>query len=398
MKLASLRGITDLNLTGKKVLVRADLDVPVTAANAAYPEEPLRRLVPTLQTITKVGGTAIVIGHRGRPGGKFDPELSLASAGERLKRLLPEVGVHFLPSAVDNETFQTVSSATGGEVFILENLRFDPGEKNNDLAFAHSLARYGEILVQDAAAHLHLQHASVASLPGLFDQRALGVAASSELVALERVVSSPEHPLCLVLGGNKATPRLNVLFALADQVDKVILGGTIATALLAAQGVQVGRSLHEHDLGDSVLQLLPVLARSETKLYLPVDFRVGPSAKAPGFAREVPAQEIPADMKVLDIGPASAILFREVLQTCQTIIWNGPMGTYENEDYGEGTSAVIEQIAASPGFKVAGGGDSCSAVQKMELGHKFDIMFPGSATFLSLLEGKRPPGLRPFEA
>lgn len=215
-----------------------------------------------------------------------------------------------------------------------------------------------------------------------------------ELEFTSKALDNPKRPLCVILGGAKVSSKLTALINIADKADKIIIGGAMANTFLAAQGAQMGRSLFEPELFGKVIELIGRLARRDCKLYLPVDFVVGPSLNSKGLGRAVTAQEIPADSMALDIGPATSLLYKEALQTAETIIWNGPMGAFENEDFAEGTTSMCEHLANAHGLTLVGGGDTDAAIHKMELNHKFDYISTGGGAFLTLLEGKTLPAIK----
>ena len=260
--------------------------------------------------------------------------------------------------------------------------------KESQKEFTKTLASYADVYVNDAFATAHREDASMVGVPKLFTERAPGLLMQKELDYFEKAMHKPKRPLCVILGGAKVSTKLNALINIADKADKVIIGGAMANTFLAAQGIQVGRSLYEPELFGKVLELLARLARRDCKVYLPVDVTVGPSPTAVGLGRSVPVQEIPADTMALDIGPATSILFKEALHSAETIVWNGPMGAFENDEYSRGTHTLIEDLASAHGLTVVGGGDTDSAIHQMELGHKFDYISTGGGAFLTLLEGK----------
>lgn len=285
-----------------------------------------------------------------------------------------------------------------GSAVLLENLRFYPGEEKNDAQFTARLARLGEVYVNDAFGTAHRSHASVVGLPAHIREHAAGFLMQKELRFYQRALIEPKRPLCVVLGGSKVSTKLPVLQSLATKADKLIIGGAMANTFLAAQGIQVGRSKFEPELFPRVIALLATMARRDCKVYLPVDVIVGPSPTSRGLGRAVPAQEMPADAMALDIGPASSLLFKQVLQNAETIVWNGPMGAFENEDYAKGTTDMTEHIASTHALKVAGGGDTDAAIMQMELEHKFDFISSGGGAFLELLEGKELPAFKALRA
>ena len=228
-------------------------------------------------------------------------------------------------------------------------------------------------------------------------EKAAGLLVQAELDRYAQALENPKKPLCVVLGGAKVSTKFSILANIATRADKLIVGGAMANTFLAAQGIQMGRSLYEKDLIPKVLELLGTLVRREVKLYLPVDVLVAPSASSKGLARSVPVQELPADMMALDIGPATSLLYKEALVNAETIVWNGPMGALENEEFAKGTFDMIESLASSHAFTVVGGGETDSAIHQMQLWHKFGHISTGGGAFLQLLEGRGLPGLTALE-
>ena len=387
-----MKYLKDLTLANKRVLIRADLNVPLNDKLEITDDNRIKQMLPTLQYVLEQGGRPILMSHLGRPSGKGDPTTSLKPIGRRIEELTGKK-VTLAPDCIGSEVANLVERQAPGEVLLLENLRYHKGEKDGDAAFAAHLAQLGDVYVSDAFATAHRADASMVAVPKLFKEKAAGFLMQNEITYYEKALLKPKRPLCVVLGGSKVSTKLQALINIADKADKIIVGGAMANTFLAAQGIQVGRSLYEPDLFPKILELLGSLARRDCKLYLPVDVMVGPSPTAKGLARAVPAQEIPADQMALDIGPASSLLFKEALHTAETIIWNGPMGAFENEDYSKGTTDMIESLASAHGLTVVGGGDTDAAIHQMELAHKFGYISTGGGAFLSLLEGKSLPGI-----
>jgi phosphoglycerate kinase len=287
-----------------------------------------------------------------------------------------------------------VSELQDGQVVLLENLRFQPGEKKNDPQFSAQLAALGDVFVSDAFATAHRSHASMVGVPLLFKEKSAGLLMQKELDYYHQALENPKKPLCVVIGGAKVSSKLQALINLSSRADKLIIGGAMANTFLAAQGLQVGRSLFEPDLASKALELLGTLARRDCKVYLPVDVVVAPSITSKGLGRAVPVQEIPADTMALDIGPATSVLYREALHSAETIVWNGPMGAYENEEFAKGTYEMCESISNAHGLTVVGGGDTDAAIHHMQLAHKFSFISTAGGAFLALLEGKPLPGVK----
>jgi phosphoglycerate kinase len=391
-----MKTLRDLSLAHKRVLIRADLNVPLDEHGAISDDNRIKQFLPTLKAVIEAGGLPIVMSHLGEGGGK-GPGTSLAPVADYLRKNMP-AEVVLAPDCIGAAVEELVRTLEPGRVLLLENLRHHSGEKDNEPAFAKALAKLGDVFIGDAFATAHRKHASMVGVPALFKEKAAGLLMAQEIAHYEKSLVKPKRPLCVVLGGVKVSTKIGALQHLATIADKIIIGGAMANTFLAAQGLQMGRSLVERELFPKALELLGIMARRDCKLYLPVDVVVGTSPSTKGIARPVPAAEVPADMMALDIGPASSILFREALHSAETIVWNGPMGAFENEDFSKGTTDMIETMASAHGFTVVGGGDTDAAIHKMELAHKFDYISTGGGAFLALLEGKGLPGIKALEA
>jgi phosphoglycerate kinase len=388
-----MKYLSDLNLTGKRVLVRVDFNVPLDEAKKITDDNRIKQAVPTIKYIIEKGGKAVLMSHLGSPDGTKDLNCSLAPCAQKLTELLGKT-VELATDCVGPAIEKKVASLKDGDVILLENLRFHPGETNNDGEFSSLLARLGDVYVNDAFATAHRAHASMVGVANLFKEKCAGLLMQKELDFADKALKNPKRPLCVVLGGAKTSTKLAALINIADKADKVIIGGAMANTFLAAQGLQLGKSLVERELFPQIIKLMASLARRDCKLYLPVDFMVGPSLGAKGVARAVPAQEMPADMMALDIGPATSILYKEAIQSAETVIWNGPMGAFEHEEYASGTHSLIEAIGGSHGLTLVGGGDTDAAIHTMEMAHKFSYISTGGGAFLYILEGKPLPALQ----
>jgi phosphoglycerate kinase len=390
-----MRQLGDLHVNGKRVLIRADLNVPLNEQIEITDDNRIKQFLPTLQLILSKGGKAILMSHLGEPSGR-DSAFSLKPVARRLAELLG-TDVALAPDCIGPEVAKMASELREGQVLLLENLRFQPGEKKNDPEFARQLAALGEVFVSDAFATAHRTHASMVGVPQLFKEKSAGLLMQKELDYYHQALEHPKKPLCVVIGGAKVSSKLHALVNLASRADKLVIGGAMANTFLAAQGLQVGRSLFEPDLAPKALELLGSLARRDCKVYLPVDVVVAPSLTSKGLGRAVPVQEIPADTMALDIGPATSVLYREALHSAETIVWNGPMGAYENEEFAKGTHEMCESVANSHGLTVVGGGDTDAAIHHMQLAHKFSFISTAGGAFLALLEGKPLPGVKALE-
>ena len=390
-----MRQLGDLECKGKRVLIRADLNVPLNEKLEITDDNRIKQFLPTLQAVLEKGGRAILMSHLGEPSG-VEPAFSLKPVAKRLSELLG-TDVVLAPDCVGAEVTKLVADLKDGQVLLLENLRFQPGEKKNDPEFAAQLAKLGDVFVSDAFATAHRNHASMVGVPKLFKEKSAGLLMQKELDYYYKALEKPKKPLCVVIGGSKVSSKLNALINLSSKADTLIIGGAMANTFLAAQGLQMGRSLYEPDLAPKALELLGTLARRDCKVYLPVDVVVAPNMNSKGLGRAVPVQEIPADTMALDIGPATSILYKEALHRAETIVWNGPMGAYENEEFARGTHDMCESIANAHGLTIVGGGDTDAAIHHMQLAHKFSFISTAGGAFLALLEGNSLPGIKALE-
>jgi phosphoglycerate kinase len=387
-----MKKLSDLNLKNKRVLVRVDFNVPMDDNLNVTDDTRIKMVLPTIEHIASEGGICILMSHCGRPEGKVIPELSLRPAGKRLAELLKR-DVRMATDCIGTTITGLISELKSGDVVLLENLRFYKGEEDNDQNFAKELAKLGDVFVNDAFATAHRASASMVGICKFVAERAPGLLMQKEMDYFDKALLNPKRPLCVVLGGAKVSTKLPTLQNIVKIADKVIIGGAMANTFLAAQGIQMGRSLYEPDLFPKVMEIVGALARRDGKLYLPVDFRIGTSPKAPALSKPVTAQDIPADTMALDIGPATSILFEQALADAETIVWNGPVGCFENEDFAQGTNDLTRAMASAHGLTLAGGGDTIAAINSMELAHRFDYISTGGGAFLELLEGKELPGI-----
>ncbi len=392
-----MKYLNDIDFSDKRVLVRVDFNVPLDESKKITDENRIKQAVPTIKKIMEGGGRVVLMTHLGSPDGTKDLNCSLAPVAEKLSQLLA-IPVELAPDCVGPEIEKKVTALKPGQVILLENLRFHRGETENDPEFSALLARLGDVYVNDAFATAHRAHASMVGVANLFKEKCAGLLMQKELEFADKALKNPKKPLCVILGGAKTSTKLAALINIADKADKVIIGGAMANTFLAAQGIQTGKSLVERDLIPQVIKLMASLSRRDCKVYLPVDFMVGPSLGAKGVARAVPALEIPADSMALDIGPASCLLFKEAIQNAETIIWNGPMGAFEHEDYVNGTHSLVESVGQSHGLTLVGGGDTDAAIHAMGLAHKFSYISTGGGAFLYILEGKPLPALKALES
>jgi phosphoglycerate kinase len=384
-----VKRMTDLALTGKRVLIREDLNVPVKDGRVTSTAR-IDAALPTLTLALGAGARVMVMSHLGRPKeGKPDPAASLtpvaAKLGELLGRDVP-LAARWL-DGVD---------VAPGELVLCENVRFNVGEEADDDGLSKRMAALCDVFVMDAFGTAHRAQASTNGVARHAPIACAGPLLVAELEALGKALESPNRPLMAIIGGSKVSTKIEVLQALSTKVDELILGGGIANTILAASGVEVGKSLHEKDMLDFAAKLL----RGEfgkAKIPLPVDVVVAKSLDADVKGRVADVRGVASDEMILDIGPKTAGLYAERLRNAGTIVWNGPLGVFENREFAAGTRRVAEAVAASEAFSIAGGGDTLAAIEQFQVGERISYISTGGGAFLEFLEGKKLPAVATLE-
>ncbi|MFA7441477.1 MAG: phosphoglycerate kinase [Sphingomonadaceae bacterium] len=394
------RTLDDLpgDLRGKRVLVRCDLNVPMTDGKVSDATR-LAAAVPTIATLADRGAVVLVLSHFGRPKGKADPQYSLEPIAPVLADVLGR-GVAFVPASAGAEAEAAVVELHPGQVAVLENTRFHAGEEKNDPGLARQFARLGDYYVNDAFSAAHRAHASTEGLAHILPAFA-GRAMEAELKALEAALGSPQRPVAAVVGGAKVSTKLDVLTHLVQKVDHLMIGGGMANTFLAARGINVGKSLCEHDLGDTARDILVRAESAGCTVHLPYDVVVAGEFKANAPSKVVNIHEIPADQMVLDIGPQAVEALADVLKTCATLVWNGPMGAFEIPPFDAATVSLARTAAAlTEGgtlVSVAGGGDTVAALNHAGVTDKFTFVSTAGGAFLEWMEGKDLPGVKALD-
>jgi len=378
-----LRTLDDLEVSGRRVLLRADLNVPLSKEDGSITDDMrIRASIPTLRELLDRGASQVVAcSHLGRPKGKPKPDLSLAPIAARLGELLGEE-VPLAPAP-------TGPVPSGARVALLENLRFDPGEEANDPAFAAKLAAHGDVYVDDAFGAVHRAHASVVAVAELLPAAA-GRLLEREVEVLTRLLTSPDRPFVAVVGGAKVSDKLSVLRNLLALVDRLLIGGAMCFTFLAAQGHGVGRSLVEPDQVDDVAALM---REAGDKLMIPTDIVVAAEPKPGASKRIAPADAIPDDLAGYDIGKETSRAYVDAIRSAKTVFWNGPMGVFEVDDFAAGTRAVAAAIAKSDCYSVVGGGDSAAALKKFGYENEVSHISTGGGASLEFLGGRTLPGV-----
>jgi len=384
--------IKDVDIRNKRVFIRVDFNVPLNSELNITDDTRIRSALPTINYAIDEGAKVILASHLGRPKGKKNPALTLATVVKRLQRLLNK-SVIFLDDCIGPDVEKVVNSMGPGEVVLLENLRFYPGEEANDDGFAKQLAALADVYVNDAFGTSHRDHASITGITKYVRPAVAGFLVKKEMEYIEGVMANPVRPFVAVLGGAKVSGKLGMIKNLEKKVDKVIIGGGMAFTFLKAMGYEIGNSLVEPEMLDIALEIYNMARRRGMKFYLPVDCVVAPSMEPGAETMIVTTQEIPKDWMALDIGPASVKLFTEAIANARTILWNGPMGVFEIDAFSRGTFAIAHAIAESYALTIVGGGDTANAVDRARESENMSFISTGGGAVLQLLEGKPLQGI-----
>jgi phosphoglycerate kinase len=389
----AIRSIDELKFQGKKVFVRVDFNVPIKEG-VIRDDTRIRAALPTLQKILADGGAVILASHLGRPKGGPDPAFSLAPVGKRLAELLGRE-VFLASEVVGPEASAKAAALKPGEVLLLENVRFHPGETKNDEKLSREMAAMADLYVNDAFGSCHRAHSSTAGAAACFppECRAAGYLLLKEIKSFQRVLEAPSRPLVAILGGAKVSDKIGVIENLLGKVDRLLIGGAMAFTFLKANGIAVGDSLVEEDRVELAGRLLADAARRGVALLLPVDHVVAAQMSEDAVPEVTKDAAVPAGKKGLDIGPETVKRFAAAVADAGTVVWNGPMGVFEIKAFSKGTFAMAEAVAACKGFTVVGGGDSVSAVNKSGMAARIGHVSTGGGASLELLEGKVLPGV-----
>ncbi|MBV8492797.1 MAG: phosphoglycerate kinase [Alphaproteobacteria bacterium] len=392
------RTLDDLDVRGKRVLLRADLNVPVKDGKVSDATR-IERLAPTIEALIANGAKVVVMSHFGRPKGP-DPSQSLRPLTEPLSRAIGGKPVHFAPDCIGPEAERVVAALQPGEVALLENLRFHPEEEKNDPSFARQLAALGDAYVDDAFSAAHRAHASIEALAHLLPAAA-GKNMQAELEALGAALENPRRPVIALIGGAKVSTKLDLLNHLTDKVDKLAIGGAMANTFLFAQGQPVGRSLCERELADTARHILTEAAKRGCEIILPVDAVTAEKLEAGAVTRTVGVNAVPPTAMILDIGPETVAAITAALEASRTLVWNGPVGAFETSPFERGTMALAKKAAeltrAGKLMSVAGGGDTVAALAKAGVTGELSYVSTAGGAFLEWLEGRELPGVKALE-
>ena len=391
--------LKDYDYQGKRVLVRADFNVPMSKKEKGVISDDARIVasIPTIEYLLDAGASVVLMSHMGRPKGTPNPDFSLRPVADRLSKLLQRE-VKFLPSdrVVDAEAEKAVRDLKPGEVALLENTRYRAEEEKNGEAFARELAGLADLFVNDAFGTSHRAHASNVGVSKLLPS-AVGLLVQKEIEIMGKALEAPQRPFVSILGGAKVSDKIGVIENLIERVDTILIGGGMAYTFEKALGKEIGRSLLEEDKVELAKSLMERAEKRGVKLLLPVDVVIAKEIVESAETKVVSIDEIPVDMEALDIGPETARRFAEEIKSAKTVVWNGPMGVFELSNFAAGTMAVAQALAASDAVSIVGGGDSALAIEKAGLKDRITHVSTGGGASLEFLEGKKLPGIEAIE-
>jgi len=392
-----MKRIQDISVADKRTFFRVDFNVPLDEYQNITDDTRIRAVLPTLKYALDRNAKLIIASHLGRPKGKAVPEMSLSPVAKRLGRFL-EKDVQMATDCIGDDVKKLISGMNSGDVVLLENLRYHPQEQKNDDAFAKELASLCDVYVNDAFAVSHRVNASVAAITKHAPVSAAGFLLQKELDYFEQAMAEPQRPLVAIVGGAKVSGKLEALENMIQYVDKFIIGGAMANTFLKSMGYAMGASKVEDDLVEVAGAIMRKSSEKGIRFYLPADAVVASHFDSEAEIKKVPVQEIPQDWMVMDIGPATSLLYAEAIYDAKTIIWNGPMGVFEMDAFSRGTIAMVRNVADSYALTIVGGGDTDVAVHKAGESERITYISTGGGAFLTLLEGKTLPGVAALNA
>ena len=393
--MAQFKTLDDLgDISGKTVLVRVDLNVPVQDGKVSDTTR-IERVAPTLRELSSRGAKTVLLAHFGRPKGAVNASMSLEPIAHKVEEILDH-RVHFAKDCVGESAKEAITQMVDGDVLLLENVRFHEGEEKNDPTFAKQLAEYGDIYVDDAFSAAHRAHASTEGITAELPAYA-GRTMQAELEALEKGLGNPDHPVVAIVGGAKVSTKLDLLMNLVSKVDALVIGGGMANTFLAARGTNVGKSLCEHDLTDTARQIMVEAASAGCVIVLPVDGVVAKEFKAGAENQVVAIDNVPDDSMILDVGPKSVAAINEWIAKAKTLVWNGPLGAFEIEPFDKATVATAkfagDRTEEGLLISIAGGGDTVAALNHAGVADEFTYVSTAGGAFLEWMEGKPLPGV-----
>ncbi|MBR2250688.1 MAG: phosphoglycerate kinase [Prevotella sp.] len=395
-----MHSIRNISFRGRKVLLRVDFNVPIDENNNITDDTRIRMSLPTINKLIADGASVIIISHFGRPKGVVDPNFSLINVAKRLEELVGHP-VKFTTELLGPTVIQMAKDLKPGEIFLLENIRFYPGETQGDVKLAEDLAKLGDTYVNDAFGAAHRNHSTTAVIDHFFPQsRYYGLLMEQEVENLTKLMDNPQRPFTAIIGGSKISSKIEVMENLINKVDNMIIIGGMRYTFTKAMGGKIGNSIHEDDKLETALDLIHKMEERGVKYYLPIDCYVADAFSNDANRMLVPGDQIPDGWEAMDCGPESCKLFHDVIMSSKTILWNGPAGVFEFPNFAMGTHSIARSVAeASRGgaFAAIGGGDSIAAVQQLNLVDAMDYVSTGGGAMLAFLEGKNLPGLKAFE-
>ena len=392
-----MQTIKDIKLAEQRVFIRVDFNVPLDEHQNITDDTRIRAVLPTIHYAMDHRAKVVLASHLGRPKGQVVPEMSLAPVAKRLGRLI-EKEVGMAPDCVGPAVKTLIDNMAPSDVLLLENLRFHPEEQANATTFGESLAGLCDIYINDAFAVSHRENASVHAITRHAPLCAAGFLLQTELEYFRKAMADPQRPLVAIVGGAKVSSKLGALENMLQNVDKIIVGGAMANTFLKSQGLHMGASRVEDELMDSAAEIMTAADARGIKFYLPVDFVVASELDARAETKIVPAREIPEGWMALDIGPATSLLYGEVLYNAKTVVWNGPMGVFEMDAFSRGTMSLVHHVANSYAMTIVGGGDTDVAIHKSGETDRITYISTGGGAFLRLMEGKPLPAVAALEA
>lgn len=384
--------IDDLQVKGKRVLVRVDFNVPVDDNGQITDDRRIKAAVPTIKSLADRGAKVILVSHFGRPKGGPNDKYRMDVMAKRISEIIGKSVVK-VNDCIGDEPKKAIETLSEGGIVLLENVRFYKEEEANDEAFAKKLADLAEIYVNDAFGTAHRAHASTAGVAKFLKPAVSGYLMQKEIDIMGKALSNPETPFVAILGGAKVADKLGVIQNLLEKVDTLIIGGGMAYTFLKAQGMEIGKSLLDAEKVGFAQEMLAKAKAKGIKLLLPIDTVVADNFKNPTVSKTVPSNEIPADMEGVDIGPETVKLFAKEIETAKTVIWNGPMGVFELPQFAVGTKAIAQALTQSKGTTIVGGGDSAAAVEQMGFADKITHVSTGGGASLEFMEGVELPGV-----
>ncbi len=391
-----MRSIKEIDITNKRVFIRVDFNVPMDEQQNITSDNRIQAVLPTLRYALDNQAKLIIASHMGRPKGKKLPELSLKPVAKRLGRLL-EKDVKMANDCIGPDVKSLISAMKAGDVVLLENLRFHREEQKNNDKFAKELASLCDVYVNDAFAVSHRVNASVVAITKYAPVSVAGFLLQKEIGYFSKIMADPQHPVVAIVGGVKVSDKLMALDNMLDHVDKFIIGGAMANTFLKSKGYDVGKSKIEENLVGAAGSIMKNAAKRKVKFYLPVDAVIARRFDPKAQIKVVPIQEIPENWMALDIGPATSLLFSEVLYDAKTVIWNGPMGALEIDSFSRGTIAMVHSVANCYALTIVGGGDTDVAIHKEKANDRITYISTGGGAFLTMLEGKTLPAVTALE-